>query len=90
MRDSSRDCHACCRVTGYPIAETPRCPHCELVLCDDCIRPHQLEAHGDDMPAPYREPQPPAPPVVWSDEQLRECIRRFGMLPPGVRQRSAA
>lgn len=45
MRDSSRDCHACCGRTGYAIEETPRCSRCGEVYCDACIGDHMATEH---------------------------------------------
>lgn len=67
MRDSSRDCFACCGRTGYAIEETPRCERCGLVLCDACLPSHLADEHP-------REDNTPEVPLV-DDETVAGWLR---------------
>ena len=74
-----RYCHLCAEPIMADDCDIPYCPGCHDLFCStECRDSHVETLHraADDYPAPYHEPPPPVPPVVWSDEQLAECIKR--------------
>lgn len=91
MRDSSRDCHACCGRTGCAIEDTPRCERCGEVFCDYCMPSHLAEEHPREDAAPLDDPDYDLTGLPqYSPEQVREFVKRFGLPAETLTRRRAS